>query len=213
MIFRHVIKYSALLGRVHFYALIISWREVLMAYLLPIYTLVIVYILQSNRLKEGVRLGGIEELVGPHQSNQVLGFAEIDDVVGIAGQHVDRLNVLAADLKFQDLICAQLPLLDQPVAGDHDEELPFGVVPVLALGDAGLGNIDAYLTGIQRMNQLRKTTAVIHVHLEWEGGLLIREIREIRGVQFLGKATGWNLGDHQGLGLSSETLKQIHYFT
>ncbi len=138
MIFRHVIKYSALLGRVHFYALIISWREVLMAYLLPIYTLVIVYILQSNRLKEGVRLGGIEELVGPHQSNQILGFAEIDDVVGIAGQHMHGLDLLTADLKFQHLVRAQPALLNESVAGDDDKELPFRMVPMLPLRNTGL---------------------------------------------------------------------------
>ena len=42
------------------------------------------------------------------------------------------------------------------MTGDHYEELPLSVVPVLALGDAGLGDVDAHLTGIVCVYQLGK---------------------------------------------------------
>ena len=80
-----------------------------------------------HRLKEGVRPVGVEELVGPHERDQIFRVREIDDIVGITGKHVDGLGALAADFKFQNLLRSQLPLLDQPVAGDHDEKLPLAV--------------------------------------------------------------------------------------
>ena len=67
--------------------------------------------------------------------------------MGVAGEHVDALDVVARDFKLKDFICPQFTLLYQAVTGDHNEELPLGVVPVLAFGDAGLGDVDGYLTG------------------------------------------------------------------
>ena len=65
---------------------------------------------------------------------------------------------------------------------DYDEELPLGVVPMLAFGDTRLGDIDADLSAIQGVDQLRETASVIHIHLQGECHLLFRKIREIRGV-------------------------------
>ena len=100
--------------------------------------------LASHRLKERIRMCRIEDLVGPHQRDQVLGLAQVDDVVGIAGQHVHSLDPVTAHFKFYHFvrlagsrICSDPALLDQAVAGNHDEEFPLGIVPVLAFGDAG----------------------------------------------------------------------------
>ena len=166
-------------------------------------------------IKESVRLIGIEDFIAVHHGHEVFCIGEVDDIMGVAREHVHGLDVVAIDFPLQHLPfrVIKVALLYEAVALDHDELLELRIMPVLPLGDARLGDIDAHLTGIMGMHQFCETTAVVHVHLEREGGLLIREIREIRGVQFLGKATGRNLGDHQGLGLSSETLKQIHYFT
>ena len=60
----------------------------------------------------------------------------------ISWQHVDTLNVVACDFELYHLIGAELALLNEAVTGDHDEELPLGVVPVLAFGDAGLADVD-----------------------------------------------------------------------
>ena len=95
----------------------------------------------------------------------------------------------------------------------HDELLPFGVVPMLAFGDAGLADIDAHLATVEGVDQLGKRATVIYVHLQRESHFLLREIREIRGVQLLGEAVTRDFWYHQGLRLSSETLKQIYYFT
>ena len=74
----------------------------------------------------------------------MFGVAEVDDVVRVAGKHVDALDVVARDFKLDDFIRAELALLNEAVTADHDEELPLGVVPVLAFGDAGLADVDAH---------------------------------------------------------------------
>ena len=90
----------------------------------------------------------VEEFIGPHEGDEVFRFGEVDDVVGVARQHVDRLDLLSADLKLQHLIRPDLPFLNQGVTGDDDEELPLAVVPVLPLRDPGLRDIDAELSVI-----------------------------------------------------------------
>ena len=47
------------------------------------------------RLEEGVRVAGIKGLVGPHHRHQVFGVGQIDDVVGVAGEHDDALDLIS----------------------------------------------------------------------------------------------------------------------
>ena len=59
------------------------------------------------------------------------------------------------------------------MTADNNEELPLGVVPMLAFGNAWLADIDAYLPCIEGVHQLCERTSVIHIHLQREGGLLV----------------------------------------
>ena len=71
--------------------------------------------------------------------------------------------LLAADLKFHDVLCADLPLTDAPAAGHNDEKLPLGVVPVQTFRHAGLGDIHGKLTAALRFQQLREEIGRAHV--------------------------------------------------
>ena len=122
------------------------------------------------------------------------------------------LNILPRDLELNDLVGAQLALLNQPVAGHNDEELPLGVVPVLAFGDAGTADIDTYLAGVEGVDQLGKGAAVVNIHPEGEGDFLLGQVAEVGAVEFLGKGAGGDFGNKQGLRLSSKLLQQFHYF-
>lgn len=104
------------------------------------------------KFKVCIRFVRIKEFVGPHYGDQILRLGEIDDVVGVAGEHVDALDVVSTDFKLNNLIRAKLTLLNQTVSRNDDEKLPFGVVPVLTFGDAGLGDIDAHLAGVEGVN-------------------------------------------------------------
>lgn len=125
---------------------------------------------------------GIKDLVAIHHRDEVLRVGEVDDVVRIAREHVDALDIVARDLELDDLAfgVVQVALLDEAVATDHDEELPLGVVPVLSLGDARLADVDTHLTAIQGMYQLGEGASSVDVHLQREGDFFFREVREIR---------------------------------
>ena len=133
----------------------------------------------------------------------------------IAGEHVDGLDVIAIYLPLQHFAfrIVEVALLDEAVARHHNELLKLGVVPVLALGNAGLGDIDTHLTGIKGMHQLGEAATGVHIHLEREGSLLVGQVAEVGTVELLGKAAGRYLRNHEGLGLLGKTLEEFYNFT
>ena len=155
-------------------------------------------------------MAGVEDLVGPHDGHQVFRFGEIDDIVGVARQHMDGLDAIAGDLELHDLVRADLPLLDEAVTGDNDKELLLAVVPVLALGDAGLADIHGELAVVGGLQQLRKAAALVAVHLQVEGDLILGQIGKIHGIQLLFKAAVGDGRHDQGLGLIMEGVQQLH---
>ena len=152
-----------------------------------------------NLFEEGVGLVGVEDFVAVHDGHEVFGVAEVDDVMCVAWEHVDGLDVVAVYFPFEDFAfrVIEVTLLDEAVTFDDDELLPFGMVPVLTLGDAGLADVDADLSIVEGMYQLCKTAAVIDIHLEREGGLLVGQVAEIGAVELLGKAASRNLRDER----------------
>ena len=66
-------------------------------------------------LEVRVRLAGVEDLVAVHHRHQILGVGEVDNVVRVAWQHVDALDVVAAHLELDDLVGAEFALLDEAV--------------------------------------------------------------------------------------------------
>ena len=81
---------------------------------------------------------GVETLVAVHDSHEVFGVRQVDDVVGIAGEHVNGLDLVAAHLKLNDFIGTELALLNLAVTGNDYEELPLGVMPMFAFGNPRL---------------------------------------------------------------------------
>ena len=71
--------------------------------------------------------------------------------MGVAWQHVNCFYLVSADFKVQHLVASDSTLLDEAMAANNDEELPFCVVPVLSFCDAWLADVDAYLTTVQCM--------------------------------------------------------------
>ena len=49
-----------------------------------------------------------------------------------------RLDFFARNLEFQNLVCTYFSLLYQSVSADNYEKLPFGIMPMLAFGNARL---------------------------------------------------------------------------
>ena len=90
----------------------------------------------------------VKLLVCPHQGDEFLGIGQIDDVVRPAGNHVDGFNFVSRNLKGYFFVGVDIALLNQRATGNNNEKLPFGIVPMLSLGDTGLGDIDRELTAV-----------------------------------------------------------------
>ena len=95
---------------------------------------------------------GIEDFVAVHDGDEVFGVGEVDDVVGVAGEHDHGLDFVAGYFIFNDFIRAFLAHLNNAMALDDDELFPLAVVPVLPFGDTGLGNVDAHLAAVRRVD-------------------------------------------------------------
>ena len=79
----------------------------------------------------------IKRFIRPHDGDEIFGLGEVDDVVRVAGEHLNGGDFFAGHFKFDDFAAADSALLNQTVTGNDDENLGLGVVPVLAADDAG----------------------------------------------------------------------------
>ena len=110
---------------------------------------------------------GVKDLVAGHHCHQIFRLRQVDNVVGPARNHVDSLNLIPRNVKLHCFSSVDVPLLDQTVTSNYDEQLPLGVVPVLPLRDAGLTDIDAHLTAIGGVHQLGERATVVDRRFLW----------------------------------------------
>lgn len=127
-------------------------------------------------VKVGVGPVRIEYLVAVHDGDEVFGIGEVDDVVGIAGEHDDGLDFVTTHLIVEDFVRALLAELDEAVARDDDELFPLGVMPMLALGDTRLRDIDAYLSAVEGVDKFGERTTLVNIHLQVEDGLFLGKV-------------------------------------
>lgn len=82
--------------------------------------------------QEGIRIIGVKHFIAVHHRNQIISFGEVDNVVGVAGEHMDDLNVISKDLPFQHLAfrIIEVTLQDEAVAFHYNKLLKLGVVPM-----------------------------------------------------------------------------------
>lgn len=134
---------------------------------------------------------GIENLIAVHDGHEVFGFAQIDDVVGIAREHDDRLNLVARYFIVENLgiRVGFVSQLNESMSADYREVLELAVVPMLALGDSGLGDVDADLTIGEGVEELGEAASCIDIHLVVVDGFLLWEIAEIGGHELVAEAT------------------------
>ena len=81
------------------------------------------------------------------------------------------------------------------MTADYREILELAVVPVLALGDSGLGDVDADLTMGEGVEELGEAASGINIHLVVIDGFLLWEVREI-GCHELVAEAALREGDH-----------------
>ena len=91
-----------------------------------------------NWVKKGVWFIRVKYFIAIHHGNQVLSVRKVDDVMRVAWEHVNHLNLFATHLKLDYIISTQFAFLNQTMTGYYNEELPLGIMPVLSLCDAWL---------------------------------------------------------------------------
>ena len=152
----------------------------------------------------------VKDLVAGHDRHQIFRLGQIDDVVGPAGDHMDRLDLIPGNLKLHRFTGVDIALLNQSMTGNHNEQLPFGVVPVLALGDAGAADVDGHLAAVGGVDELGKGAPVVRVHFQGILELVGGQVGQVQGIQLLCKGAIGHLGHHEGGRLRLELLQQVH---
>ena len=149
------------------------------------------YMFNLNLLKECIWFIGIEDFVAVHHRNQILSITQIDDIVRIAGEHVNGLNLVATHFPLQHLAFGviKVALLNQSVTFHHNELLPFRIMPMLSFSNARFTDVYAYLSRTYSMDQLSKTSSFINIHFQREGNLFFWKIAQVSAIQFFGKTT------------------------
>ena len=98
------------------------------------------------------------------------------------------------------------------MAAYYDEELPLGVVPVLALCDAWLADIDAHLTTIKGVDEFGEGASVVDVHLQWESDLFLWQVTQVCAVELLGEGVLRDIRDYEGLWLVGKAVDEVYDF-
>ena len=171
--------------------------------------------MRLDLLVVGVGVLGVEGLVGPHDRHEVLGVGQVGDGVRVAGDHLHGSHVGAGDGVLVDGerlapgVLPHLPQLDRRGAGDHQEPLPLAHVPVVALGDPGLGHVDGDLAALGRAQELRERAARVRVGLEAVGEVARLVVGQERAPELLGEGALGEVGYREGLAAVSEAVEQV----
>lgn len=133
----------------------------------------------------------------------------------VAGDHFHDAHVRTGDDVLVDGervstgVLPHFPQLDGGGAGNHQEPLPLAHVPVVALGDAGLRDVDGDLAALRRAQELGERAAVIGVGLE-----AIDEVSQVvvgkeRAPELLGERSLGQVGHRQRLAAVAEAPQQV----
>ena len=133
----------------------------------------------------------------------------------VAGDHLHGVHVRTRDDVLVDGervapgVLPHLPQLDGGGAGDHQEPLPLAHVPVVALGDAGLRDVDGDLAALRRAQELGERAAVIHVRLEAVGEVPRLVVGQERAPELLGEGALRQVGHGKRLAAVAEAPEQV----
>lgn len=171
--------------------------------------------MRLDLLVVGVGVLGVEGLVGPHDRHEVLGVGQVGDGVRVAGDHLHGAHVGTAHDVLVDgerVAVGVLPHLPQPDArgaGYHQEPLPLAHVPVVALGDAGLGHVDGDLAALRRAQELGERAAAVDVGPEAIGEVTRLVVGKERAPELLGEGALGEVRHVERLAAVAESAQQV----
>lgn len=133
----------------------------------------------------------------------------------VAGDHLHGAHVRTRDNVLVDGervfigVLPHLPQLDARGAGDHQEPLPLAHVPVVALGDAGLRDVDGDLAALRRAQELSERTAVVCVGFQIIGEMPRLVVGKERAPELLGEGALGEVGHRERLAAVAEAPQQV----
>lgn len=133
----------------------------------------------------------------------------------VAGDHLHGAHVRTRDNVLVDGervfigVLPHLPQLDARGAGDHQEPLPLTHVPVVALGDAGLRDVDGDLAALRRAQELSERTAVVCVGFQIIGEMPRLVVGKERAPELLGEGALGEVGHRERLAAVAEAPQQV----
>lgn len=156
----------------------------------------------------------IKYFITIHYRNQILSIAQINDIVGIARKHYYTLNLVSSDFVFDDSVLRRRvgifrTHLYLSVPTDNDEQLPLGVVPMLAFSDSGFGDVNADLSAVKSVDEFGEGAAGIDVHLEVVDGFLLGEVTQIGAEETFSEGVCGDLGNHKDLWHIVEVVEEV----
>ena len=133
----------------------------------------------------------------------------------VAGNHLHGAHVGAAHDVLVDGerlplgVLPHLPELYGGGAGDHQEPLPLAHVPVVALGDAGLRDVDRDLAALRRAQELGERAALVAVGLQAVGEVARLVVGQERAPELLGEGALREVGHGERLAAVAEATQQV----
>lgn len=62
---------------------------------------------------------GVKALVTPYKSDEFFGIRQVDDIVGISGNHFYHFDPVSTDFEIDDFVGTNLTELDQAASADY----------------------------------------------------------------------------------------------
>ena len=106
----------------------------------------------------------IKNLIHPHHRNHI-SVAQILYVMSIPNWNINHLKLIARYKELINLLLVNLAEADNTLAAHNKKLLILLVMPMLTFSYTRLRYINRYLSTIGRLQELRKRTPLIHIHL------------------------------------------------
>lgn len=129
--------------------------------------------------------------------------------MGIPRGDVHNLQPLSRHMVVDYFFRSYFPELDQGFAADHQELLALRMVPVVALGDAALGDVHRELAALFSADDLGEAAAVVGVHPQRIAEPVLGQVAQVGAVQHLLEAVR-HIGYGKARAAFPETLQKLH---
>lgn len=104
--------------------------------------------------------------------------------MGVARRYIHHFQLVSGNRVSYHFGAADPSESDYALTANDQELFILGVVPMITLGDARLGNIDRHLSPVSSFNEFGERPPTVDIHLQWIAETVMRQITQIRTMEF-----------------------------